>query len=94
MRILYGKGVWAWHEGEVSRAIDIAHAIGARIVLYKTGQEGQYFSQSARRVVKRVFDAGLVPCAWPVITCHDPEAEADVAIQTILDGYVGLVGNG
>jgi hypothetical protein len=26
-----------------------------------------------------------------VITCHDPEAEADVAIQTILDGYAGLV---
>jgi hypothetical protein len=91
MRILYGKGVWAWREGEVPTAIRVARAIGARIVLFKTGQEGEYFARAARRVVRWVTDAGLIPCAWPVITCHDPDAEADVAIQTILDGYVGLV---
>ena len=91
MRILYGKGVWAWLEGELSQAIDLAYAIGARIIFFKTGQEGEYYEQSARRVVQRIFDAGLIPCAWPVITCHDPQAEAEVATQTILDGYVGLV---
>ena len=91
MRILYGKGVWAWTEGEVPLAIEMAQAIGARLVLFKTGQEGAYFAGSARRVVQRISDAGLAPVAWPVITCHDPEAEADVAIQTILDGYAGLV---
>jgi len=91
MRILYGKGVWAWTEGEVPRAIEMAQAIGARVVLFKTGQEGSYFQESARRVVGQITGAGLVPVAWPVITCHDPEAEADVAIQTILDGYAGLV---
>lgn len=91
MRILYGKGVWAWEEDEVGRAIDMAQAIGARIVLFKTGQEGEYLGPAARRVVKRVYGAGLIPCAWPVVTCREPEAEADVAIQSVLDGYAGLV---
>lgn len=90
-RILYGKGVWAWMESEIPCAIDMAQAIGARIILFKTGQEGEYFEQAARRVVKQITDAGLAPVAWPVITCHDPGREAEVAIQTILDGYAGLV---
>jgi len=91
MRYLYGKGVWAWTEHEVPRAVDMAQAIYAHFVLFKTGQEGEYLTQAARGSVKRITDAGLVPIAWPVITCQDPEAEADVAIQTILDGYAGLV---
>ncbi len=91
MRILSGKGVWAWTEDEVPRAIEMAQAIGARMVLFKTGQEGHYFGEASRRVVRRIVGAGLAPLAWPVITCHDPDAEAEVAIQTILDGYAGLV---
>jgi hypothetical protein len=90
-RILYGKGVWAWMESEIPRAIEMAQAIGARFILFKTGQEGEYFEQASRRVVKRITDAGLAPVAWPVITCHSPQDEAQVAIQTILDGYAGLV---
>ena len=90
-RILYGKGVWAWMESEIPRAIDMAQAIGARFILFKTGQEGEYFEQASRRVVKRITDAGLAPVAWPVITCISPDEEAEVAIQTILDGYAGLV---
>jgi len=73
--------------------MDMAKAIGARVLLFRTGQEGEYFEQAARRVVKRISDAGLIPCAWSVITCRDPDAEADVATQSILDGYVGLVFN-
>ena len=91
MRYLYGKGVWAWMEQEVPRAIDLAQAIGARFVLFKTGQEGEYFASAAPRAAQQITDAGLVPIAWPVITCHQPQAEANVAIQTILDGYAGLV---
>jgi hypothetical protein len=91
MRTLYGKGVWARHEREVPHAIDMAQAIGARIIFFKTGQEGVYFEPAAQRTVLRIQDAGLVPCAWPVITCRDPDAEAEVAIQTILEGYAGLV---
>lgn len=90
MYILHGKGVWAWMESEVSRAIDMARAIGARTVFFKTGQEGEYFG-SSRRVIHQIWDAGLVPCAWPVITCRDPEGEASVAIRTLLDGYLGVV---
>lgn len=90
-RLLYGKGVWAWMESEIPRAIEMAQAIGARIILFKTGQEGEYYEQAARRVIKQIVDAGLAPVAWPVITCHRPDDEAKVAIQSILDGYAGLV---
>lgn len=90
-RLLYGKGVWAWMESEIPRAVEMAQAIGARIVLFKTGQEGEYDEHPARRVVKRITDAGLVPVAWPVITCHNPDEEAEVAVRSILDGYAGLV---
>ncbi|MBN1641564.1 MAG: LysM peptidoglycan-binding domain-containing protein [Anaerolineae bacterium] len=91
MRYLYGKGVWAWMEHEVPRAIELAGAIGARFVLFKTGQAGTYYRHAARNIVRRIRDAGLAPIAWPAIVCRDPEAEAQVAIQSVLDGYAGLV---
>jgi hypothetical protein len=40
--------------------------------------------------VRRITDAGLAPIAWHAIVCRDAEAEARVAIQTVLDGYAGL----
>jgi hypothetical protein len=61
------------------------------MVLFQTGNEGEYYQRAAREVVARLSDAGLIPCAWPVISCRDPDAEAEVAIQSIEDGYAGLV---
>jgi hypothetical protein len=75
----------------MAHAIDMAHAIGARIIFFCTGQEGTYFQEPARHAVKQIAYAGLVPCACPVVTCRDPDAEAEVAIQSMLDGYAGLV---
>ena len=92
MRTLYGKGVWAWQLKEVPRAIDMALAIDARIVLFKTGQEGEYFEHAARRAVQHIYDAGLVPCAWPVISCRDPDAEADPAPRARRDGALDVEG--
>ena len=91
MRYLHGKGIWAWKEQEIPRAIEAAKAIDARLVLFKTGQSGTYFERPARNACRWISEAGLVPMAWPVITCRDPEAEADVAIRSIVDGYAGLV---
>ena len=79
------------HANTLAHAIDMAHAIGARFIFFCTGQEGTYFQEPARQAVKQIADAGLVPCACPVVTCRDPDAEAEVAIQTMLDGYAGLV---
>jgi hypothetical protein len=91
MRYLYGKGIWAWKRHEVPRAIEIARAIDARFVFYKTGQAGTYFERPAQSAARLIGEAGLAAIAWSVVTCRDPEAEADVAIRSILDGYAGLV---
>ena len=91
MRYLYGKGIWAWKEHKVPRAIEVAVGTGARFVLFKTGQAGTYFERPAQSAARQISEAGLVPMAWPIVTCRDPEAEADVAIRSILDGYAGLV---
>jgi hypothetical protein len=91
MRYLYGKGIWACKEQEVPRAIEAARAIDARFVLFKTGQAGTYFERPAQSAARFIGEAGLAPIAWSVVTCRDPEAEADVAIRSILDGYAGLV---
>jgi hypothetical protein len=69
----------------------VAKASGARFILYKTGQAGTYFERPAQRAAHQIGEAGLVPMACPVVACRDPEAEADVAIRSIVDGYVGLV---
>ena len=91
MRYLYGKGIWAWKRHEVPRAIEIARAIDARFIFFKTGQAGTYFERPAQSAARLIGEAGLAPIAWSVVTCRDPEAEADVAIRSILDGYAGLV---
>ncbi len=91
MHYLHGKGIWAWKEQEIPRAIEVAKAFGAQFLLFKTGQAGTYFERPAQNAARRISEAGLVPIAWPVVTCRDPEAEADVAIRSIVDGYAGLV---
>ena len=73
----------------VAHGIDMAHAIGARVIFFRTGQEGTYFQEPARQAARQIADAGLIPCGCPVIACRDPDAEAEVAIQTMLDGYAG-----
>ena len=91
MRYLYGKGVWVWMEHEVPRAIELARAIDARFVLFKTGQQGVYRHRAARDALHRIADAGLAPIAWLDVACRDPGAEARAAIQSVVDGYAGLV---
>jgi hypothetical protein len=91
MRYLYGKGIWAWKRHEVPRAIEIARAIDARFIFFKTGQAGTYFERPAQSAARLISEAGLAPIAWSVVACRDPDAEADVAIRSVLDGYAGLV---
>jgi hypothetical protein len=76
MHYLHGRGIWAWKEGEIPRAIELAGAFGARFILFKTGQAGTYFERPAQNAARRISEAGLVPMAWPVVTGRDPEAEA------------------
>lgn len=91
MHYLHGKGIWTWKEGEIPRAIERAKAFGARFILFKTGQAGTYFERPAQNAARQISEAGLVPMAWLVVSGRDPEAEADVAIHSVVDGYAGLV---
>lgn len=88
---LVGKGVWMLYSREVDLAIEMAVAIGAGHILYKTGHRGMFFVEAAQRVRDRVRAAGLIPFAWPFIHCDDPLAEAEVAIKSWETGYDGIV---
>lgn len=88
---LRGKGVWLLYSGETDLAIEMAFSIGATHILYKTGDRGMFFVDAARRVWKRVREAGLIPFAWTFIYCDDPLAEAEVALKSLEVGYEGVV---
>lgn len=88
---LRGKGVWLLYSRNVDLAIEMAFAIGATHIFYKTGDRGMFFVDAARRVYRRVREAGLVPFAWTFIYCDDPNAEAEVAIQSMRVGYEGVI---
>jgi len=89
--MLKGKGVWLLYSAEANLAIEMALAIGATHVFYKTGQRGMFFLETARRVHDQVRRAGLIPIAWTAISCDDPFAEAEVAIKSMQTGYDGVV---
>lgn len=88
---LRGKGVWLLYSGDVDVAIEMALAIGATHVFYKTGQQGMFFVDTARRVHDRVREAGLVPFACIQIYGDDPLAEAQVVVKSVETGYRGIV---
>ncbi len=88
---LRGKGVWLLYSRDVDLAIEMALAIGATHVLYKTGHRGMFFVEAARRVHDRARAAGLIPFAWPYVHCDDPIAEAEVAIKSARVGYEGII---
>jgi len=88
---LRGKGVWLLYSRNVDLAIEMATSIGATHIFYKTGDQGMFFLDAARRVCERVRQAGLVPFAWTSIHCDDPNAEAEVAIKSARTGYEGII---
>lgn len=88
---LRGKGVWLLYSENVDLAVELALAIGATHILYKVGDRGMFFLDSARRVYQRVRQEGLIPFAWTAVGCDDPSAEAEVAMKAIRLGYQGVV---
>lgn len=97
--MLYGKGVWAWQEPEVDLAIEMARAINATHILFKTGAGAflqkntltQFYADAARRAIQKIAAAGLIPFAWIFVFGDDPEGEANVTLQTKNAGYRGMV---
>ena len=88
---LRGKGVWLLYSTDIDLSIEMALAIGARHIFYKTGHRGMFFVEAAQRVHDRVRTNGLIPFAWPFVQCDDPVAEADVAIKSVQAGYDGVI---
>ncbi len=90
--LLRGKGIWAWRRAgdELGRAIQMAQQTGGTHILYKVGQAGMYYEDSAP-AARRITEAGLTPFAWTWLTLDDPEREAQVVIRAFQDGYQGFV---
>jgi hypothetical protein len=88
---LQGKGVWLLYSGDLDRAVDMAHAIGATTVLCKAGHQGMFFVESARRIHDQVRAAGLTPLAWAATHLDNPVAAAKMAVKSVQIGYEGFV---
>ena len=61
--MLNGKGLWAYRETELDRAIQIAPQAGATHILYKVGQGSEYYPGRAQ-IAQKITGAGLIPFAW------------------------------
>jgi hypothetical protein len=90
-QVLTGKGVWALFGNEIGRAIQMAQAIDATHILFKTGGGAEYYESRARAAQQQIKAAGFIPFAWPFIFGDDPAGEAEVALRTWQEGYEGIV---
>jgi hypothetical protein len=88
--MLKGKGVWAYRDQELDRAIQIAPQMGATHVLYKVAHGADYRPGMAQ-VAQEIKDAGLIPIGWTWLLLDDPQAEAQAAVRAFQDGFEGYV---
>lgn len=88
--MLQGKGLWAYRERELDRALQIAPLMGATHILHKVGH-GKYYYSGTERIARRIEQAGLIPFAWMWLLLDDPQAEAQVAVRAFQDGFRGFV---
>ena len=90
--MLHGKGLWAYREWEMRRAIWMAPRVGATHVIYKVGQGSSYYD-GMPQAVQTITQAGLIPFAWMYLLLDDPRAEARVVVRAFQDGFQGFVFN-
>jgi hypothetical protein len=88
--MLEGKGLWAYREQELDRALEIAPRMGATHILYKVGH-GATYRPGMAQVAQKIQAAGLVPFGWTWLLLDDPQGEAQVAVQAFADGFAGFV---
>jgi hypothetical protein len=86
--MLKGKGIWAYREQGLARAIQIAPQMGATHVLYKVAHGANYRSGMAQ-VAQRIKAANLIPYAWAWLLLDDPQAEAQMVVRAFQDGFEG-----
>ncbi|MBN1811279.1 MAG: SH3 domain-containing protein [Anaerolineae bacterium] len=88
--MLEGKGLWAYREQELDRAIQIAPQMGATHILYKVGHGASYRPGMAQ-MAQKIKAAGSVPFAWTWLLLDDPQAEAQVVVKAFGDGFEGVI---
>ena len=88
--MLQGKGLWAYRESELDRAIEIAPRMGASHILYKVGH-GSHYRAGMAQIAQEIAAAGLVPFGWTFPLLDNPRAEAQVAVRAFEDGFKGVV---
>ncbi|NIV36112.1 MAG: hypothetical protein GWN58_43680, partial [Anaerolineae bacterium] len=88
--MLQGKGLWAYREWEMRRAIWMAPRTGATHILYKVGQGSSYYDGMSE-IAQSIAQAGLIPFAWMYLLLDDPWAEAQVVVRAFQDGFQGFI---
>lgn len=88
---LSGKGLWLPFSSDLDGVLEMAVAIGATHLLYRTGIRGMFLVETARYVLERASNAGLVPFAWIPLSLEHPLAEAEVVLKSLRVGYEGVV---
>jgi hypothetical protein len=88
--MLKGKGLWAYREQELDRAIQIAPQMGATYILYKVGH-GANYRTGMTQVAQRIKAVGLVPFGWTWLLLDDPQTEAQVVVEAFSDGFEGVI---
>ena len=88
--MLHGKGVWAYRQSEVGRAIEIAPEMEATHVLYRVAY-GSYYYSGMKQVAQQIASAGLIPFAWMYLLLDNPRGEADAVLRAFRDGFRGFI---
>lgn len=88
---LRGKGFWLPFSANLDKVLEMAAAVGATHLLYRTSIRGMFFVERARYVLGRASEAGLVPLAWVPLSLEHPLAEGDAVLKSLRLGYQGVV---
>jgi len=92
---LAGKGMWIWYVsqsgGSAGAIANKAKDHGFRLVLIKSSDGGNAWSQFSSSLVRALHDRGMRVCAWQFVYGNYPKAEARRGVGAIEKGADCLV---
>jgi hypothetical protein len=92
---LAGKGMWIWYVsqsgGSAAAIANKAKDHGFRLVLIKSSDGGNAWSQFSSSLVRQLHDRGMRVCAWQFVYGNSPKSEARRGVGAIEKGADCLV---
>ena len=91
MGILQGKGIWTLYD-DIQTAVSMAPTVGAKYILCKVSNAGQYDAAAARKALVTVRqNPSLVPVAWTYPYLKDVQGEANCVALALRDGFAAVI---